>query len=138
MTSVAIYLFSMQRPVCCGGALAARRCLSRPGRPLGASLPPFTLVGLLFSGTTVMGLPTDGRLPGPRAGRPGRWANHLDSCRRTMSYVRRTTLYNTDVVHDVVRQARTTLYPYDVVRGARTTSYINVVRQARTTLQHTM
>jgi hypothetical protein len=29
---------------------------------------------------------------------------HLDSCRRTMSYVRRTTSY-----------------PYDVVRGARTT-----------------
>jgi hypothetical protein len=37
-----------------------------------------------------------------------------------MSYVRRTTSYNTDVAHDVVR-------------GACTTSYIDVVRQARTT-----
>jgi hypothetical protein len=46
--------------------------------------------------------------------------DHLDSCRRTMSYVRRTTSYNTDVAHDVVRHARTTSYPYDVV--ARTTS----------------
>ena len=64
--------------------------------------------------------------------------NHLDSCQRTMSYVRRTTSYNTDVAHDVVRQARTTSYSYDVVRGARKTSYIDVVRQARTTLQHTM
>jgi hypothetical protein len=53
----------------------------------------------------------------------------LDSCQRTMSYVRRTTLawYNTDVAHDVVRHggasARTTSYQYDVVlvRGARTT-----------------
>ena len=45
---------------------------------------------------------------------------HLDSCQRTMSYVRRTTSYNTDVAHDVVRHARTTSYPYDVV--ARTTS----------------
>jgi hypothetical protein len=42
---------------------------------------------------------------------------HLDSCRRTMSYVRRTTSYNTDVAHDVVRHARTTSYPYDVVRA---------------------
>ena len=48
---------------------------------------------------------------------------HLDSCRRTMSYVRRTTSYNTDVAHDVVRQARTTSYPHDVVRVARTTYY---------------
>jgi hypothetical protein len=32
-----------------------------------------------------------------------------------MLYVRRTTLYNTNVSHDVVRQARTTSYPYDVV-----------------------
>jgi hypothetical protein len=58
-----------------------------------------------------------------------------------MLYVtRRTTSYNTDVVHDVVRLARTTLYPYDIVRGsdARTTSYINVVRLAHTTLQYTM
>ena len=61
---------------------------------------------------------------------------HLDSCRRTMSYVRRTTSHNTDVAHDVVivvRGARMTSYPYDVVCGARTTSYIDVVRQARTT-----
>ncbi len=38
-------------------------------------------------------------------------SDHLDSCRRTMSesYVRRTTSYNTDVAHDVVRQARTTV-----------------------------
>ncbi len=50
-----------------------------------------------------------------------------------MSYVRRTTSYNTDVAHDVVRQTRTTSYPYDVVRGACTTSYIDVVRQTRTT-----
>jgi hypothetical protein len=71
---------------------------------------------------------------------------HLDSCRRTMLYVRRMTSYNTDVAHDVVRQARTTSYTYDVVRGARTTSYIDVVChwQARTSLpvsmalQHTM
>ena len=44
---------------------------------------------------------------------------HLDSCQRTMSYVRRTTSesYNTDVAHDVVRHARTTSYPYDVVRA---------------------
>ncbi len=52
-----------------------------------------------------------------------------------MSYVRRTTSYDTDVAHDVVRQARTTSYPYDVVRGAHTTSYIDVVRQARTLYQ---
>jgi hypothetical protein len=58
---------------------------------------------------------------------------HLDSCQRTVSYVRRTTSYNTNVAHDVVRQARTTSYPYDVVRGAHTPSYIDVVRQARTT-----
>jgi hypothetical protein len=51
-----------------------------------------------------------------------------------MSYVRRTTSYNTDVTHDVVRGARTTSYPDDVVRSARTPSYIDVVRQARTTL----
>ena len=51
---------------------------------------------------------------------PGAAQNHLDSCQRTMSYVRRTTSYNTDVAHDVVRHARTTSYPYDVV--ARTTS----------------
>ncbi len=46
---------------------------------------------------------------------------HLDSFRRTMSYVRRTTSYNTDVAHDVVRDARTTSY-IDVVRQARTPS----------------
>jgi hypothetical protein len=58
-----------------------------------------------------------------------------------MSYVRRTTSYNTDVAHYVVRQAHTTSYtsyPYDVVRGARTTSYIDVERQARTTSEHTI
>ncbi len=58
---------------------------------------------------------------------------HLDSCRRTMSYVRRTTSYNTDVAHDVVRDALTTSYTYNVVHGAHTTSYIDVVRQAHTT-----
>ncbi len=62
---------------------------------------------------------------------------HLDSCRRTtvtrMLYVRRKTLYNTNVAHNVVRGALTTSYPYDVVRGARTTSCIDVVRQSRTT-----
>ncbi len=42
---------------------------------------------------------------------------HLDSFRRTMSYVRRTTSYNTDVAHDVVRHARSTSYPDDVVRA---------------------
>jgi hypothetical protein len=72
-----------------------------------------------------------------------RWLRrHLDSCRRIMSYVRRTTSYNTDVAYYVVRQARMTSYPYDIVRGAsaRTTSFIDVVRlaAANTTLQHTM
>jgi hypothetical protein len=65
-------------------------------------------------------------------------SGHLDSCRHTMSYVRRTTSYNTDVAHDVVRHARTTSYPYAAYRASRTTSYIDVVRQARTTSQHTM
>ncbi len=70
-----------------------------------------------------------------RLGASAEWStdHHLDSCRRTMSYVRRTTSYNTDVAHDVVSGARTTSYPYDVVHGARTTSYIDVVRQTRTT-----
>ena len=58
---------------------------------------------------------------------------HLDSCLRTMSYVTLTTSYNTDVAHDVIRDAPPTSYTYDVVRGARTTLYIDVVRQARTT-----
>ena len=56
-----------------GGALAARRCLAWPGRPLGASSALCSLVWLLFSGTTVMVLPTDDQLPGPASeSGPGR------------------------------------------------------------------
>ncbi len=57
-----------------------------------------------------------------------------------MSYVRRTTSYNTNVAHDVLFQARMTVtsYTYDVVRGALTTSYIDVVHQTRRTSKHTM
>jgi hypothetical protein len=59
-----------------GGALAARHDLAWPRWPLGASRAPFTLVWLLFSGTTVMDLPTGGRLPGPGSGRAvGRTGN---------------------------------------------------------------
>jgi hypothetical protein len=63
--------------------------------------------------------------------------HHLDSCRRTMSYFRRTTSYNTDVARDVVRGARSTSYPCDIVRGARAKLYVrhrismSYVRQVR-------
>ena len=52
------------RPRVGGGALAARRGLARPGRPMGASPSHPALVWLPFSGTTVMGLPPTGRMPG--------------------------------------------------------------------------
>ena len=52
------------RPRVGGCTLAARCGLARPGRPLGASPAHSSLVWLLFSGTTVMGLPTGGRWPG--------------------------------------------------------------------------
>ena len=48
------------RPRDGGGALAARRSLARPGRPMGAPSSRRVLVGLPFSGTTVMGLLADG------------------------------------------------------------------------------
>ncbi len=43
------------------------------------------------------------------------------------------TSYNTNEAYDVVLHAPMTLYTYDVVRGARTTSYGDVARHARTT-----
>ena len=44
------------------------------------------------------------------------FAHHLDSCQRTMSYVRRTTSYNSDVTYDIVR--------FDVRCRTSTTSYV--------------
>jgi hypothetical protein len=51
---------------------------------------------------------------------------HLDSCRRTMSYVRRTTSYITYVAHDVVRKTRTNVR--HVQHSTRTMSYVVHVR----------
>jgi hypothetical protein len=50
-----------------------------------------------------------------RRGRPGPRRPHLDSCRRTISYVRRTISYNTYI--DVRHRTRTISYvlTYDIV-----------------------
>jgi hypothetical protein len=58
---------------------------------------------------------------------------HLDSCRRTMSYVRRTTSYNTDVAHDtwctydIVPVRCRTWSTYDTVYRCRSSGTYDIV-----------